>query len=520
MEHFTAEAEKVLDLAENIAMKTGSMLESVHLLVAITEVTECTGAQILKRLGFDKKQAESYLVTVSDRTTGRILVSPVTRQIITIATQIADKEGKECDTKYILLSLCYHRSSLASKILSRHHIGYDQILPIACGNVAPTEETNRQEQILTNPTSQEETTDNKYDLEKYGEFLTDKARRGELEPFYGREEEIERVLRVLSRKNKNNPILVGESGVGKTAIVEGVAGLIANNSVPAFLKDKEIFSLNVSAVVSGTRYRGDLEEKTDELLKKLDNKKIIVFIDEIHTLLNSGNGEQSINLSSLLKPALTGRLTVIGATTFDEYRKYIEKDSAFERRFTKIIINEMSESDTEILLGNKKTELENYFNIKIDKNVVTATVSLSSRYIKERFLPDKAIDLIEETCAKASVSGKKKVTEEDVKEVLAENTGLPVKELTSEDRKRILITVKRSTDSKARITVSDTGVGITVDEVDKIFQPGVTAKPHGIGMGLVIVTELLNNYDCKIATILPGEIGGATFEFEVPLERK
>ena len=451
MEKFTQEAKKVLDLAENIALKTGSMLESVHILVAITEVSECSGAQILKRLGFAEKEAESYLVTVSDRSTGRVIISPVTRQIISLAAKLAENESVPCDTGHILLSLCYHRSSLAAKILSRHKIDYDLILPIVVSDASK----NESEEMLPISSAPTINVEVETELIKFGEFLTKKVRDNKTEPFYGREKEIARLMQVLCRKNKNNPILIGESGVGKTAIVDGLAQKIVSGDVPPFLKNKEIFSLDVSSVVSGTKYRGDLEEKTQQLLKLTENEQIIVFIDEIHTLLNTGNGDQSVNLSSLIKPALTGKLTVIGATTFDEYKKYVEKDVAFERRFTKIVVEEMSPDDTIKLLQNKLPTLERHFDLKISNEAVKASVDLSERFVKDRFFPDKAIDLIEETCAKAAISGQKRITKDDVRQVLADSTGLPVKTLSAEDRERVLQLEK---ELKKRVKGQDKGL--------------------------------------------------------------
>ena len=344
MTKFTPDAERVLDLAESYALKTGSMLESVHLLAALTQVEECTASRVLRRFGFTGKEAESYLVTVSDRTTGRVLVSPVTRRIIDRAEELAVREEKSCGTIHILLSACSQKTSLAAKILARYKIDYDRILSVAegLGNFDP--EPSRVAVAKSVVDNREKST--LAELEQFGVFLTEKARKNELGPFYGREKIMERLLRVLSRKNKNNPMLVGESGVGKTAVVEGLAQYIVKGAVPDFLRNKEIFSLNVGSLLSGTRYRGDLEEKTGTLLKLLRGENIIVFIDETHLLLSGTGSEQSVTLSSLLKPALCGELSVIGATTFDEYTKYIERDPAFERRFTKIVVPEMTADET------------------------------------------------------------------------------------------------------------------------------------------------------------------------------
>ncbi len=436
MTKFTPEAERVLDAAESYALKTGSMLESVHLLAALTQVEECTACRILHRFGFTDKIAESYLVTVSDRNTGRVLVSPVTRKIIGGAEELAGMEESSCGSIHILLSVCKTRSSLAAKILSRHKIDYDRVLSVAEGikNFDPEpKQVGLSIDIDKKPTNVPNS-----ELEQFGIFLTEKARNNELEPFYGREKVIERMLRVLSRKNKNNPMLVGESGVGKTAVVEGLAQLAVSNTAPEFLRGKEIFSLNVGSLLSGTRYRGDLEEKTGTLLKLLRGKNIILFIDEAHILLSGGGSDQNTTLSTLLKPALCGELSVIGATTFDEYTKYIERDPAFERRFTKIVVPEMTVDETNDLLKRKKEGLEKHFHLSISADAIPLSTDLSVRYLPDGFLPDKAIDLLEEACAKAVTEKKKRVTDDDVRYVLSERTGIPTSKLTSEERKSAL----------------------------------------------------------------------------------
>ncbi|MBO4539932.1 MAG: ATP-dependent Clp protease ATP-binding subunit, partial [Clostridia bacterium] len=397
---------------------------------------ECTACRILRQFGFTDKEAESYLVTVSDRNTGRVLVSPVTRKIIVRAEELAEKDDALCGSIHILLSACLVRTSLAAKILAGHKIDYDRILSVAEGiknydpepkQVAMPKKTDVHAQ--NTPISE---------IESFGEFLTEKARKNELEPFFGREKVLERILRVLSRKNKNNPMLVGESGVGKTAVVEGLAQLAVGRSAPDFLRNKEIFSLNVGSLLSGTRYRGDLEEKVGTLLKNLRGKNVILFIDEAHVLLSGGGSDQNVTLSSLLKPALCGDIPVVGATTFDEYTRYIERDPAFERRFTKVIVPEMTIDETNELILRKKAGLEKHFGLSIDKKAATLATDLSVRYLSDGFLPDKAIDLTEEAFAKAKAEQKKKVTEEDVRYVLSERTGIPVNKLTIEERKRAL----------------------------------------------------------------------------------
>src|SRR5438477_130228 len=244
-------------------------------------------------------------------------------------------------------------------------------------------------------------------LERFTRDLTEQARKTKLDPVIGRDEEIRRVMQVLSRRTKNNPVLIGEPGVGKTAIVEGLAQRIINGDVPDSLKNKHLVALDIGALVAGTKYRGEFEERLKSVIKELTaaEGRYIVFIDELHTLVGAGGAEGAIDASNMLKPALArGELHVVGATTLDEYRKHVEKDAALERRFQQVYVGEPSVEDTIAILRGLKERYEVHHGIRITDNAIVAAATLSHRYITDRFLPDKAIDLIDESAARVRIA--------------------------------------------------------------------------------------------------------------------
>ncbi|MCQ2603044.1 MAG: ATP-dependent Clp protease ATP-binding subunit, partial [Clostridia bacterium] len=243
------------------------------------------------------------------------------------------------------------------------------------------------------------------EINQFGEFLNDKAKAGKLDPVIGRGKEIERIIQILCRRTKNNPILIGEPGVGKTAIVDGLAQAIENGEVPDILRNKKIFSLDVASLVAGTRYRGDFEERFKNTLKSIQKDgNTILFIDEIHTILSAGSSEGGLDIANIIKPLLArGELQTIGATTIDEYRKYFEKDAALERRFQPIMVDQPTVSDTIEILQGLKEKYENHHKVEITDEAISAAAILSDRYITDRFLPDKAIDLIDEAASKKTI---------------------------------------------------------------------------------------------------------------------
>ncbi|MGE5233603.1 MAG: ATP-dependent chaperone ClpB, partial [Acidobacteriota bacterium] len=307
----------------------------------------------------------------------------------------AEDEAKRLKDEYVsvehlLLALLADKDSGAGKLLARHHVSRDRVL------AALQQVRGNQRVTSAEPEATYEA------LEKYGTDLVKQARSGKLDPVIGRDAEIRRVIRILSRKTKNNPVLIGEPGVGKTAIVEGLAQRIVRGDVPEWLKDRSVFSLDMGALVAGAKYRGEFEERLKAVLNEIKQSegRIILFIDEVHTIVGAGKAEGATDAGNLLKPMLArGELHCIGATTLDEYRKNIEKDAALERRFQPVVVDAPSVEDTISILRGLKERFEIHHGVKIQDNALVAAAVLSNRYISDRFLPDKAIDLVDEACA-------------------------------------------------------------------------------------------------------------------------
>ncbi|MCG2691701.1 ATP-dependent Clp protease ATP-binding subunit, partial [Microgenomates group bacterium] len=287
---------------------------------------------------------------------------------------------------------------------------------------------------------QSKTSDQLPTLKQFSENLTQKALSGKLDPVIGREKEIEQLIRVLARRTKSNAILVGDPGVGKTAIVEGLALKIAQNQVPDILKNIQIFNLNLTTLLAGASYQGELETRLQSLIKEVKRLgSIIVFIDEIHMIMGAGSASGAMTAANILKPALArGDLNVIGATTADEFRQYIEKDPALERRFEPIKVDEPSRADSLKILKSVSAKLTKHHGITIDDQVIESAVDLSTRYVPDRFLPDKAIDLLDEATSGAKISNKSAITIEDLKTVLSQRTGIPITSLTQEESLKLM----------------------------------------------------------------------------------
>ena len=327
-------------------------------------------------------------------------------------------------------------------------------------------------------------------LDKYAKNLVKQAQLKEFDPCLERDREIERIIEILMRRQKNNPCIVGPAGVGKTAVVEGVANMIANKSAPRELWNKSIYSLDVTQLIAGTKYRGDFEDRLKNILEEVaGDKDVILFIDEIHIIATAGAAEGAIDAANILKPALArGKVQVIGATTMDEYRRIIEKDSALERRFSKVMLDEPDEKTAVKILNGIKNRYEEHHGIKIEEDAVAAAVKMSQRYIQGRFLPDKAVDLMDEACARTKLTGKFSVTKEMVEKVISNLTGIPLEQLSAQEKNDFANLECRLKESiigqeKAVKAVADAmkkwRVGLT--EQDKPIASFLFLGPTGVG---------------------------------------
>lgn len=492
-DRFTDGVKNAWKFAASEAAKLGSdYIGTEHLLLGIAHEKDSAGGKILNSLGVTVEAVEQLLSQYSQGrslfSTGEVYAAPRTKRVLEMAVEEANELGNSyVGTEHLLLAILHEGGGLAVRILESFDVTQDKLQKAF-------------EKVLSEDNSKSDKSANLGDLDGFAVDLNEKAKQGKIDPVIGRNDEINRVIQILSRRNKNNPVLIGEPGVGKTAIAEGLAQRIVNNDVPEILKNCHIISLNMSSVVAGAKYRGEFEERLKKVIDEVKkHKDWILFVDELHTLVGAGSSEGSMDAANIMKPALArGELRCIGATTLKEYKKYIEKDAALERRFQPVKVGEPTPKDTLEILKGLRDRYEAFHKAKITDEALKAAVDLSGRYITDRFQPDKAIDVIDEAAAKVRMEAsstpeglKKKeeelesvnkekeaavssqdfekaaiyrdqakklqteidalkkdwkggdhdhltVTEEDVAEVVSKWTGVPVQNLKKSDSERLL----------------------------------------------------------------------------------
>ena len=401
MQRFTDDAQRVLSLAQEAALELGhDYVGTEHVLIGLTKVKNGVAAKALEELGLvteDIFEAVEEHVGRGNKKATSIYMTPRVKHVLELAIQVANQMNHNyVGTEHILLGLLSDGSGVAVAILRAMNIRSNDIVEAIRSILGSNKGSNNggQEGINSNN-----------DLGELSDFATDlneSAKQGKIDPVIGRDTEIQRVIQILSRRTKNNPVLIGEPGVGKTAIAEGLAQRIVTDNVPEILRNKRIISLSIGSMLAGAKYRGEFEERLKKAIDEVQqHDDMIIFIDEIHTLVGAGATEGAMDAANILKPALArGEFQVIGATTLDEYKKHIEKDAALERRFQPVQVGEPNEEDALEILKGLRDRYEAFHKAKITDEALTAAVSLSSRYITDRFLPDKAIDVVDEAASK------------------------------------------------------------------------------------------------------------------------
>ncbi len=432
MEDFTENAQEILQSLNGLLNRyRQNQIAPEHILLAILEDEKNATVDILRYVNAPvesiKRDIERLVSSYGQAYYGgqQIYITPDANKVITEAKREAKRMGDEkVGTDHLLIAMVTVPETSTYTVLTRYGITPDKVY-------------NAIKELRMKRTYSEE--ENIDILAKFTEDLTEMARNGQLMPVVGREKEINRTIEILARKIKNNPVLIGDPGVGKTAIAEGIAQRVVKGEVPEFLKNKKILKLDLARLVAGTKFRGEFEERLKKIIDLLKKRTdVILFIDELHTVVGAGAAEGALDAGNILKPELArGTLRVIGATTVDEYRKYVEKDKALARRFQVVMVNEPTIEETiEILKGLKET-FEKFHNVKIEEKALETAAKLSAKYITDRLLPDKAVDLIDEAAARAKIDKRDPITEEDIAKVIERWTGIPVGKLLESEKEKI-----------------------------------------------------------------------------------
>jgi ATP-dependent Clp protease ATP-binding subunit ClpC len=463
-DQFTEKAQKVIGIAESIAKKMGhNVIGTEHVLLALLEEGDCIAAQALKSLHVDPDKVRKKIISISgkgEQFTGAVSPSPRMKRVVQIAVEEAGRQGLNyVGTEHLLLGLLIEGEGVAARILQDLKINpekiWEQVVQLLGGEIDGMPMTGAP--AMLGKSSMYGSTPA---LNEFARDLTAMAQEHKLDPVIGRQNEIERVIQVLSRRTKNNPVLIGEPGVGKTAIVEGLAQRVIDGEVPELLLDKRVLALDLSGIVAGTKYRGEFEERMKRIMEEIRSAhNVIVFIDELHTLIGAGAAEGAIDAANIMKPALArGEIQCVGATTLDEYRRYIEKDAALERRFQPINVGEPSEEEAIAILKGLRDRYEAHHRVQITDEAIERAVTMSIRYISDRFLPDKAIDLMDEAASRVRMkslttpSGLKDMEEEAEK--LKKEKEDAVKRQDYEKAAQI-----RDTEQKQRAKIAETRDG-------------------------------------------------------------
>lgn len=499
MEYKLTEAAKnVWNISEEFAKQMGhSYLGTEHILYGLIKNELGVVASIFKENKINVEYVYKMIEEIigKNKSIDKLLgTTPRLRYTMKCAYLESKKIGSEyIGTEQMMVSLFSDKESLGCKIAVDSGIDVNLMI-------------KQLYQKIYSDSDEKKNNTKMIELTKYGVDLTEMALQGEFDGAYGREKEISRIIEILGRRNKNNPCLIGEAGVGKTAIIEELALRICKGNVDDFLKDKKIISLDLTQLLAGSKYRGDFEDRLKKCIKEIrDNKNIIVFIDEVHMIVGAGAAEGAIDAANILKPLLArGELQLIGATTMEEYRKYIEKDTALARRFQSVIVKEPSYEDTIKILEQTKSNYEQYHNVSISKKAIESAVRLSIKYIPEKYLPDKAIDLLDESASRVKINGlKETVDEADVEKVITELVGIPLKNVNESQMEKLRCIKKKISD---RIIGQDDAV----DSVVRVLKRGclklkdssrpigslLFLGPTGVGkteMAKVIAEEFFGN---------------------------